>query len=89
MSRKKKKNRPQEHYNPLSSSPVQRPAPPPVTPIAQNFDAAEDRIRGEEIMMKGDLQKAKESREIKKALDDQEVNRRLDELRRQLGLDKK
>ncbi len=39
--------------------------------------------------MKGDLQKAKQSREIKKALDDQEVNRRLEELRRQLGLNKK
>ena len=89
MSRKKRKNRPQEHYNPLSSPPFQRPAPAPAAPIAQNFDAAEDRIRGEEIMMKGDLKKAKESREIKKALDDQEVTRRLNELRRQLGIEKK
>lgn len=86
MSRKKKKNRhPESTYN----APLAPLASPTVAPPTQNFDAAEDRIRGEEIIMKGDLQKAKESRQVKKALDDQEVNRRLEELRRQLGLGKK
>lgn len=46
----------------------------------------EAKIRGEEIMMKEDLKKAKDAIDLKKKLDKTEIDRRLEELRRQLGL---
>jgi hypothetical protein len=86
MSRRRKKNRNQQ----FSSAPSNFPPPQSQSSsVTSNFDAAEDKIRGEELMMQGDLKKTKEVHEVKKALNDQEVDRRLEELRKQLGLRKK
>lgn len=52
------------------------------------FDAMEEQIRGEEILVAEESAKAREEQKIKKALNDQEVDRRLEDLRRQLGLKK-
>ncbi len=60
--------------------------PPPALPETGNFDVMEAKIRGEEIMMKEDLKKAKDAIDLKKKLDKTEIDRRLEELRRQLGL---
>jgi hypothetical protein len=86
MSRRRKKNRNQQYSSVPPSYPPPTPQPSAVT---SNFDSTEDKIRGQEIMMQGDLKKAKEAHEVKKALNDQEVDRRLEELRKQLGLRKK
>jgi hypothetical protein len=49
-----------------------------------DFDALEDKIRGEELFLKEGLQKAKAERELKKKMDDQEIERRLKELRQKI-----
>ena len=65
------------------------PPPASANPTGNlDFDTMEDKIRGEEILLKEDLQKAKTARDLKKKMDDQEVDRRLKELRKQLGLKK-
>jgi len=53
-----------------------------------DFDAMEDKIRGEEMLMKSDLLKAKEALEIKKKFSETEVDKKLEQLRKQLGLKK-
>jgi hypothetical protein len=91
MSRKKKKDKQQQI--PLSTpSTLPRSMPmPSVESISttMKFDAMEDQIRGEEMMMEAEHKKIKEARDVKKALDKSEVDRRLEELRKQLGLPKK
>jgi len=86
MSRRRKKNRNQQ----FSSAPSTFPSSSQqASPVTSNFDLTEDKIRGQEIMMKSDSKKAKEEQDVKKKLNDQEVDRRLEELRKQLGLRKK
>ena len=87
MSRRKKKKDRQQQI-PLSTPPLSMPLPNPVSPT-MNFDAMEDQIRGEEIMLQQENKKIKEAREVKKQLDKTEVDRRLEALRKQLGLPKK
>ena len=85
MSKKKKRNRPQQPVP--SPSPIATPRNEGVTGDL-NFDAMEDKIRGDEILLKEDSRKAREAQALKKKMKGIEVDRRLQELRKQLGLKK-
>jgi hypothetical protein len=73
------------------SSPVvpAHPLTPPNVINDLDFDAMEDRIRGEEIMMHQENQKLREQEKVKKALTEKEIDSRLEELRNRLGTPKK
>jgi hypothetical protein len=71
-----------------SSIPAQPLSPAKVTNDL-DFDAMEDRIRGEEILMHQENQKLREHEKLKKALTEKQIDSRLEELRSQLGTPKK
>jgi hypothetical protein len=80
MSRKRKRNFPQQASTPIPT--------PEAFDRQITFDSMEDKIRGEEMLNQEEHKRIKEAREIKKKLEASEVERRLEELRKQLKLKK-
>jgi len=52
-----------------------------------SFESMEDKIRGEEVLLREENRRAEEERKIKKELEKSEVDRKLEELRKRLNPD--
>lgn len=63
--------------------------PLPSGPGSWNFDSLEEKIRGEEVLLKAEHKLAKRESEIKKELDTAEIDRRLKALRDKIKPTKK
>ena len=74
---------------PSSSVPVSQPRPLDPAGAINNldFDAMEDKIRGQEILNESETRTQREARDVKKKLDQSEVERRLQELRKKINKD--
>jgi hypothetical protein len=78
-----------KHSKDLPPSPSSIPLEPDQVMNELSFESLEDKIRGEDVMISGELKNIRQREDDKKKFDSSELDRRLEDLKKKLGSDKK